>query len=154
MNDPIALHEYMDESLVEIGLTVSSHKKLLQETAKLLSRELEDCKDKTIYHQLIEREKLGSTCIGNGVILPHSRSEHTSKGIISLITLTQPVEANNLEKTSVDIAFGLLVPTDATKEHLQILAQIAKHMSNDRNKQMLLSANSSEDAIELIKSWA
>lgn len=154
MTDSISLHEIMDESLIAIGVTVSSHKKLLQETAKLLSSKLEDCNEKAVYHQLIEREKLGSTCIGNGVILPHSRSMHASQAILSLVTLEQPIEANNTEKTAVDIAFGLLVPTDATKDHLQILAQIAKCMSKSRNKQLLSSASSPIQAIELIRSWA
>jgi len=91
----------MEENLISIGASVTSHKKLLQETARLLSSQLEDCKEKTVYHQLIEREKLGSTCIGNGVILPHSRSDHTPHAILSLVTLEKPIQANDAQAMSL-----------------------------------------------------
>ena len=158
MKDTTALHEYLDARLILVNSDVSSPKKLLQEMARLLSIPLlesdQKCREKDVYHALLEREKLGNTGIGNGVALPHSRFQHANKAIIAIITLNQAIDYDSLDGQKVDIAFGLIVPQEATQEHLQILADIAGMMSQQDNKNRLLSAESAEQAITIIKTQA
>lgn len=158
MKDTTALHEYLDARLILVNSDVSSPKKLLQEMARLLSIPLlesdQKCREKDVYHALLEREKLGNTGIGNGVALPHSRFQHANKAIIAIITLNQAIDYDSLDGQKVDIAFGLIVPQEATQEHLQILADIAGMMSQEVNKNRLLSAESAEQAITIIKTQA
>ena len=158
MIDTPALHEYLDARLIHVNSDVSSPKKLLQEMARLLSIPLiesdQECREKDVYHALLEREKLGNTGIGNGVALPHSRFQHADKAIIAIITLKQAIDYDSLDGQKVDIAFGLIVPQEATQEHLQILAEIAGMMSQEDNKNNLVSAQSAEQAIAIIKAEA
>lgn len=158
MKDTTALHEYLDARLILVNSDVSSPKKLLQEMARLLSIPLlesdQKCREKDVYHALLEREKLGNTGIGNGVALPHSRFQHANKAIIAIITLNQAIDYDSLDGQKVDIAFGLIVPQEATQEHLQILADIAGMMSQQDNKNNLVSAKSAEQAIAIIKAQA
>ena len=158
MIETTALHEYLDARLILVNSDVSSPKKLLQEMARLLSIPLieadQECKEKDVYHALLEREKLGNTGIGNGVALPHSRFKHTNKAIIAIITLNQAIDYDSLDGQKVDIAFGLIVPQEATQEHLQILADIAGMMSQEDHKNDLVSAKSAEQAIAIIKAKA
>ena len=158
MKDTTALHEYLDARLILVNSDVSSPKKLLQEMARLLSIPLlesdQKCREKDVYHALLEREKLGNTGIGNGVALPHSRFQHANKAIIAIITLNQAIDYDSLDGQKVDIAFGLIVPQEATQEHLQILADIAGMMSQQDNKNNLVSAKSVEQAIAIIKAQA
>lgn len=153
-----ALHEYLDARLILVNSDVSSPKKLLQEMARLLSIPLieadQECKEKDVYHALLEREKFGNTGIGNGVALPHSRFEHANKAIIAIIMLNQAIDYDSSDGQKVDIAFGLIVPKEATQEHLQILADIAGLMSQEVNKDLLISAKSAEQAIAIIKAQA
>jgi len=145
----------LNADLISVNTTISSAKKLLQEMARLLTVALgEEVREKDIYHQLLEREKLGNTGIGNGVALPHSRCQYANTAIIAIISLEEPVDYDSIDKQGVDLAFGLLVPKEATQEHLNLLADIARLMSDPEKKNQLSKAKSSQEVIELISSWS
>jgi len=158
MSENQPLHHYLDASLISVQSPISSHKKLLQEMARLLSQalpeSLEDNVEKEVYHALLEREKLGNTGIGNGVALPHSRLARADSAVIAIITLEEPVDYDSIDRQAVDVAFGLLVPQEATQEHLQILADIARMMSQESNRSELLKASTPQHTIDLITSWS
>lgn len=149
------LFETLDADLILVNAEISSAKKLLEKMAHLLTTALDDeVRERDIYHQLLEREKLGNTGIGNGVALPHSRCAQANKAVVAIITLNNSVDYDSSDKQEVDVAFGLLVPLEASQEHLNLLADIARLMSDPNKKTKLTNAKSAQDAIELIGSWA
>lgn len=150
MTDPVSLHRYLDVELISVQLDIRSRKKLLQEMARLLSSPLTGCKEKDVYHLLLEREKLGNTGIGNGVALPHSRCEKTDRAVVAIITVREPIDYDSLDRQAVNLAFGLLVPQSATSEHLGLLAEIAKFLSDGENKQRLCEARSAQQIVDLL----
>jgi len=161
MSQTPSLHDYLDVCTISVRSGLSSRKKLLQEMARLLSIPLIKSSpnnsdiniEKDLYHALLEREKLGNTGIGNGVAMPHSRFESASEAVIAIITLETAIDYDSLDRQAVDVAFGLIVPQEANQQHLNILADIARMMSNANNKQNLHSVKTPQAAIELIKSW-
>lgn len=155
MTAPVPLHKYLNSDLISIKADISSRKKLLEEMAHLLTIPLdEETKEKDIYHCLLEREKLGNTGIGNGVALPHSRSNYAQTAVIAIITLQNPIDYDSIDRQAVDIAFGLLVPEEATQEHLNLLADIARIMSVEKNKKALSNASTTQEMIKLIKQFS
>lgn len=158
MSENKPLHRYLDANLISVQSPISSSKKLLQEMARLLTlalpESLEDNVGKEVYHALLEREKLGNTGIGNGIALPHSRLARANNAVIAIITLEEAVDYDSSDRQAVDVAFGLLVPQEATQEHLQILADIARMMSQEGNRSELLKVTSPQQTIDLIASWA
>ncbi|MBT8114580.1 MAG: PTS sugar transporter subunit IIA [Arenicella sp.] len=154
MTTPVPLHQYLDADLISVQSEISSRKKLLQEMARLLTLPLEEAREKDIYHYLLEREKLGNTGIGNGVALPHSRCEQTNDAVVAIITLREAIDYDSPDRQPVDIAFGLLVPQSATKEHLELLAGIARLMSDETKHASLLEASDAGEVMELIRRWS
>ena len=155
MTAPVPLHKYLSSDLISIKADISSRKKLLEKMAQLLTIPLdEETKEKDIYHCLLEREKLGNTGIGNGVALPHSRSNYAQTAVIAIITLQNPIDYDSIDRQAVDIAFGLLVPEEATQEHLNLLADIARIMSVEKNKKALSNASTTQEMIKLIKQFS
>ena len=155
MSQSSLLLEHLDENLISVAAQISSRKKLLQEVARLLTLPLEaEVREKDIYHHLLEREKLGNTGIGNGVALPHSRCSATNKTVIAVITLDTPIDYHSIDRQPVDVAFGLLVPLDASKEHLDMLSEIACMMTNNDYKSQLSNASNANQLIELIRTWS
>ena len=155
MTAPVPLHKYLNSDLISIKADISSRKKLLEKMAQLLTIPLdEETKEKDIYHCLLEREKLGNTGIGNGVALPHSRSNYAQTAVIAIITLQKPIDYDSIDRQAVDIAFGLLVPEEATQEHLNLLADIARIMSVEKNKKALSNASTTQEMINLIKQFS
>jgi PTS system nitrogen regulatory IIA component len=145
----------LDVDLISVNADISSAKKLLEDMARLLTSALDgEAREKDIYHQLLEREKLGNTGIGNGVALPHSRCDQATTAVVAIISLEKPIDYNSIDKQAVDLAFGLLVPKEATQEHLNLLADIARLMSDAEKKSQLSNAKTSSDVIDLIDSWS
>ncbi len=149
------LFRTLNADLISVNADISSAKKLLEEMARLLTISLDkDVREKDIYHQLLEREKLGNTGIGNGVALPHSRCEQANTAVVAIISLRNPVDYDSMDKQAVNLAFGLLVPKDASQEHLNLLADIARLMSDPTKKTKLSNAQSSQEVIGLIGTWS
>ena len=97
----------------------------------------ESLSDMQILDALISRERLGSTGLGHGVGLPHSRLASIDEPIAAVVTLAEGVDYEAADGQRVDLVLGLLVPEDCNEEHLQILAQLARRFSDDNLRESL-----------------
>jgi len=155
MNTTNILTSSLSLDRIDVRSDIGSSKRLLEAMAALLTKGLaHDTKEKDIYHLLLEREKIGNTGVGDGVAIPHSRCAFTDTAVVAIITLETAVDYDSLDRQPVDVAFGLLVPQEATQEHLNLLAQIARLMSNPDHKSALASARSNDEAMNLIRTWS
>ena len=100
-------------------------KKRLFEFAATALRDAFELDTETVYKALLSREKLGSTALGGGIAIPHCRIPECTDAAGCLITLGHGIDFNAPDGLPVDVAFVLLVPTQATEQHLNILAQLA-----------------------------
>lgn len=78
-----------------------------------------------LFTALIGREKLGSTGFGDGIAIPHCRLAACQQVTGALVKLSEAVDFDAIDRQPVDIMFVLLVPEEATNEHLQVLSTLA-----------------------------
>ena len=104
-----------------------SKKCVLERVAQLVAKGLKiaDCSDTDIFESYVARERLGNTGIGHGVAIPHLRCKKIHKPIGALLHLGNGVDFGAADRQPVDIIFALLVPEDATEEHLKLLSELA-----------------------------
>ena len=81
---------------------------------------------KMIFNALHERERLGSTAIGNGVALPHAKISGVDRLVGWVACLENPVEFDAVDDQPVDLVILLLAPDNAGSEHLRVLAQLSR----------------------------
>src|SRR5437667_12702490 len=107
------------------ALKVNSKKQVLQ---KLAAKAAELCgqSERTILEILQQREKLGSTGVGNGIAIPHGKLPKLSKLFGLFVRLEQPVDFEALDGQPVDLIFLLLAPEAAGADHLKALARVAR----------------------------
>ena len=125
--------------------TVHSKKRLFEQAAASISAEF-DLDQESVYRSLLAREKLGSTAIGHGVAIPHSRMSGCSEPLGCLILLSEGVDFGAPDGAEVEIAFILLVPEAATQDHLDLLASLANAFSNADIRDRLKKADRAGDA--------
>ncbi len=107
----------------------SSKKRLFETIATIV------CDDQTalaydqVLDHLISREKLGSTGLGQGIAIPHCRVGDCAEPLGALLTLKEPIPFDAPDDLPVDLLFVLLVPEEANQQHLDILATIARLLS-------------------------
>jgi PTS system nitrogen regulatory IIA component len=125
------LAEILSSSRVAAGVAVTSKKRALEEIAKLLALGAPGVGHVEILASLAGREKLGSTGLGHGVAIPHGRIPGITISIGAFARLKHQVDYENNDGQPVDLIFGLLVPQNASGEHLQHPATIAEKFSHD-----------------------
>lgn len=83
----------------------------------------------TIFESLAARERLGSTGLGHGIAIPHGRLPELDMPQVAFIRLQNGVDFDAVDHEPVDILVALVVPESATGEHLELLAQLARGLS-------------------------
>ena len=103
-----------------------------------------DLDSDAIYESLIAREKLGSTGFGNGIAIPHCRLDQCTEAIGALLQLSSKIDFDSLDGEPVDLIFVLLVPHEATEQHLQILKMLAEKLDQEDLREALRQAPDAE----------
>lgn len=150
----IELADLLTVERVESGCQLSSKKRLMEKITSLLIQGRAQLDRKTVLQTLIERERLGSTGIGNGVALPHGRINGLDDVIGAVVVLASPLDYDAVDNAPVNLAFGLLVPAQANEQHLKILAHLARMFSDQVFRGQVFSANDNQEAFDLLTTWA
>jgi nitrogen PTS system EIIA component len=93
-----------------------------------------------VLSRLMEREQLASTGIGYGVAIPHARLPGLSHIAACLVQLRSPIDFHAVDHQPVDLTCALMVPMDATQEHLLVLSTLAQLFSQPAFRQQLRHA--------------
>lgn len=114
--------------------------------------ELEDIKDSdAVYSQLIEREKLGSTGIGNEIAIPHTRIAFIEKPCVLITLLQDGVNYDSADQRPVKIIFLLLTPEKALDIHLHLLSHISRIVGEYDFKSKVLNANTKDEVFHILE---
>ena len=121
---------------------------------ELLAEKISDCDNGVskidVINCLVARERHGSTGIGNGIAIPHGRLKYCKKTIAAFIHLNNGINYEAIDNMPVDLIFALIVPEESTDEHLQILAVLAKMLSNKKNIEALRQSKNPKEIFAIL----
>jgi len=145
------LNDLIGPDDVFADVKASCKKSLLQDLADKASRKT-GVPSETVFATLLEREKLGSTGIGNGIAIPHGRLKGL-KGITGIaVQLAKPVDFEAMDDQPVDLVILLLAPEDSGADHLKALARIARVLKQPNKLAKLRAASDSAAIYALLTS--
>lgn len=121
----------------------SSKKKLLEQLASMVAESIDEASADDIYERLLGRERMGSTGIGEGIAIPHCRLLQCEQAMGVLLHLQTPIDYDAIDGEPIDLVFALLVPEEATDDHLQILATLATNFSQESYRSSLRNSPNS-----------
>jgi nitrogen PTS system EIIA component len=119
------LSELVTPNAVIPALKVNSKKPAIQELAARAAA-LTGEGERAIFEILMQREKLGSTGVGNGIAIPHGKLPKLRKLFGLFARLDRPIDFDALDGQPVDLIFLLLAPETAGADHLKALARVAR----------------------------
>lgn len=131
------------------GLDVHSKKHAIQEIAAVAARQT-GVPEREVFDTLLQRERLGSTGVGNGVAIPHGKLVGLERLAGFFFRLSEPVEFEALDDRPVDLIFALLAPEDAGADHLKALARIARVLRSPGVADELRGASSAREIHALL----
>ena len=144
------LSELLSPDCTKCAVEGASKKRLLENISQIAAPKLVGISRHDIFESLLNRERLGSTGIGNGVAIPHARSPHCSAPIAGFLKLAEAIDFDAIDGDPVDLVFVLLVPEEADDTHLSLLGQVATIMNDVDTLQKLRKAGSQRELLELL----
>ena len=100
--------------------------------------------DQALYTTLMEREKLGSTGIGENVAIPHGKSDELSQIITVFARSLSGIDFESLDQKPVHFVFMVIAPAHSTGQHLKALARISRLFKNQTLREGILRAEDSK----------
>ncbi|MCB9800499.1 MAG: PTS sugar transporter subunit IIA [Candidatus Omnitrophica bacterium] len=143
--------EFLDKKAIKIDLESTEKEDVLKELVDVLA-EVQDIGDrKNIVKALVERESLGSTGIGQGIAIPHGKTDRVN-GIVSVLGVSRKgVNFEALDGELVYIFFLLVAPKENAGPHLKALAQISRLLRDSFFCELIRRCKSAEEVYELIQ---
>ncbi len=144
------ISDFLSRDCVISDSDCHSKKDALDRLAKTIADSDSATSQSEVYDCLLARERLGSTGLGKGIAIPHGRLQQGKKTLAAFLQLRQAVDYDASDKRPVDLLFALIVPEDATDEHLQILAKLAEMFSQEQLVSNLRKASTPQELYTIL----
>lgn len=142
------LNDLLDSECIVANLKATSKKQTLQELARRAA-DVTGLDERKIFAVLMDRERLGTTGVGNGIAIPHGKLAELDRLYGVFARLEKPVDFQSIDEQPVDLIFVLLAPEEAGADHLKALARISR-MLRDQGVCEKLRGTADVDALYAI----
>jgi PTS system nitrogen regulatory IIA component len=124
---------------------------ILSELAKTLTSKYKEISLRDLIAVLAERERLGSTAIGDGIAIPHGKLRGVMKIIGAFGRHVEGVDFDSLDGGPSQLFFVLVAPEDSASLHLKALARVSRLLKESSFRSRLLAARDGDELYSLIK---
>jgi PTS system nitrogen regulatory IIA component len=140
---------FRKEYIIE-ELKAKTKRDVLAELSGVIRRENGTINHELVLKTLLDREKLGSTGIGDGIAIPHGKLADLDELIVSFGRSREGVEFDSMDGKPANLFFLLLAPENTTGLHLKALAKISKMMKDNAFRKKLMEAKSKDELYVII----
>ena len=137
------ISDLLKPEAVVAHLKAANKKKALQELSKYAA-EITGVNDRRIFETLLERERLGTTGVGNGIAIPHGKLPDFKRLYGLFARVDKPLDFEAIDEQPVDLIFLLLAPEGAGADHLKALARVSRLLRNLQTCEKLRAATRPE----------
>lgn len=148
-----SLSRLLKEKYINLALKENNKRKIIVELVDLIasSGKLKD--KKSFINQILKREKLGSTGIGNGVAIPHAKSDKVKDFIMAFARHNQGLDFGALDGEKTYLFFILASPESNVGGHLKILADVSRLVKDKFIVERLKNAKDKKEILKIIEAY-
>ena len=144
------LSEIFKPQLIISNLKAHDKKGVLEELSQVITEQNPSLNRRSLLQVLLERERLGSTGIGDGIALPHGKLAELSNLLISFGRSIDGLEFDSIDEKPAYLFFLLLAPENSAGMHLTALAKISRMLKDANFRQRLMGAKSRKEIYTVI----
>ncbi len=144
------IEDMLEKEFIIENLKSRTKKEVLIELSDVFMNSITAVNRDSLIEVLLEREKLGSTGIGEGIAIPHGKLAGLEKLVISFGRSMTGVDFDSLDGNPVYIFFLILAPENSAGQHLKALAKISRMLKDVSFRESLMNIKTSEEAYNLI----
>ncbi|MCI1666397.1 MAG: fructose PTS transporter subunit IIA [Atopobiaceae bacterium] len=151
--DDMCVADVLDKNIIDMSLDASSKQDALRKMSELLHEAGYVGDVEEFLADILHRETLGETGIGNYIAIPHGQSDSVKSSTICVAKLTHEIEWETLDGKGVKVILLFAVQNDASfaKTHLRMLAGVARRLAKDEVVRQLLAAETSDEVIDCFR---
>ncbi|MDR3124318.1 MAG: PTS sugar transporter subunit IIA [Endomicrobium sp.] len=143
--------DFLSQNEIIVDLKATDKKSAIVELVNVLGKTKKIKKTDEIINVVLEREKLGSTGIGQGVAIPHGKTDVLSEQMGVLGISHKGIEFNSLDGELVHIIFLLVGPVEVAGQHLKALSRISRLFKDKFLRQAIREAETTENVVKIIQ---
>jgi PTS system nitrogen regulatory IIA component len=143
--------DFLSEDSIIVDLKAQNKKDAIIELIEHLKTTKKVKKTDEIVEVVLEREKFGSTGIGQGVAIPHGKTDVFNEQVGVLGISKKGLEFNSLDGEPVYIVFLLVGPVEVTGQHLKALSRISRLFKDKFLRQAIKNAETKEEIVKIIQ---
>jgi len=140
------LSKLLDPSRITLSIQSTKRTTALNEVARLLEGHADISDFQGFYNELLARERLDTTCLGNEIALPHARTEHVKKIVLAVGRSPNGIFFENGNQT-VRLLFVLGTPKANPTDYLMVVSAICKILKHANNREALMAASTAEEFV-------
>jgi PTS system nitrogen regulatory IIA component len=140
---------FKKEYIIE-ELQAKSKRAVLAELSGIFTHYHSGIQSEAMVEVLLDREKLGSTGIGDGIAIPHGKLKGLDNLVIAFGRSREGIDFDSIDGKPVHIFFLLMAPESSTGQHLKALAKISRMMKDELYRRALLEAKTHDDLVRII----
>jgi len=144
--------EFLGKEAISVDLKSKNKEGVIEELTDLLvaSKKLDSENKQKVVKALLDREGLGSTGIGQGIAIPHAKSDGVKEVVAVFGKSNEGVEFDALDGKPVYLFFLLVAPTEASSLHIKALAKISRFLKHKYFRSVLRKVSSVDEVIKVI----
>lgn len=146
------LSDFLHPDLVSVDLASAGKMEVLTELGELFSRSIGHLDSKAVTRAFVERERLATTGVGEGIAIPHAKIEGLTQNKIAIGISRMGIDFDAIDDKTVRIFVALGAPLNSSGEHLRLLAQISRLLKDPEIRNRLIAADTPEALISIIRS--
>jgi len=143
------LSKLLDPARITLGVQQTKRTAALNEVAKLLENHPDVVNYAGFYQELLARDRLDTTCLGNEVALPHARTEHVKKIVVAVGRSDQGILFENSNQ-NVRLMFVLGTPKNNPTDYLILVGALCRLIKDTAHRDALLAAPTPEAFIAAV----
>ena len=147
------LYNILKSEQTFINLNVKNKRHLFQELSTKSSLLNTNIKDKLLLSEIVKRERLGNTSIGNGIAIPSAIIESISKPFVLFSLLAKPINYNSDDNKDVDIVCLVVSPNSSSSKHLYFLSNISRIIKNGNIPNELRGCDTSDSLLAVLTNY-
>lgn len=145
----MAIADIISIDLIKVPLVSVEKSDVIREMAELFGVAGKTDNTDGLYDAVMDREDKGSTGLGQGIAVPHAKTDLVETMTVAIGVSFDGVEFDSLDGEPAYLFFMIIAPPDQSGPHIQCLSEIARIAQNKKFCQYLLAAKTSQEVLEL-----
>lgn len=142
--------DFLDVKTVSPALDHGEKNAVLEELAELLAANHSELEKKKVLEVLLERERISTTAIGEGVAIPHGKLAGVDRVVGAFARSPKGVDFASLDGGPTHLFFALIAPENAAADHLKALARISRLLKDEAFRRRLMAGETAEELFTII----